>query len=133
VRITAQLIEAETGAHLWANRFDSSLDVSTFTYKSQAIAKAGRSLGVRYVLECCERSRIANGCGIAAALSALVPRFLQLLFYPRCLAGCFLLALVVASFWHRSPPRYRRVLRVIGSLDGAGFGPDPAGGLEGSM
>jgi TolB-like protein len=26
LRITAQLIEAETGAHLWANRFDGSLD-----------------------------------------------------------------------------------------------------------
>jgi adenylate cyclase len=26
VRITAQLIDAENGAHLWANRFDSSLD-----------------------------------------------------------------------------------------------------------
>jgi adenylate cyclase len=26
VRITAQLIEAETGAHLWADRFDGSLD-----------------------------------------------------------------------------------------------------------
>ena len=26
VRITAQLIEAESGAHLWADRFDGSLD-----------------------------------------------------------------------------------------------------------
>ena len=26
VRITAQLIEAETGTHLWADRFDGSLD-----------------------------------------------------------------------------------------------------------
>ena len=26
LRITAQLIEAETGAHLWADRFDGSLD-----------------------------------------------------------------------------------------------------------
>src|SRR4030095_10926182 len=26
VRITAQLIEAETGAHLWADRFDGSLE-----------------------------------------------------------------------------------------------------------
>jgi adenylate cyclase len=26
VRITAQLIEAETGAHLWADHFDGSLE-----------------------------------------------------------------------------------------------------------
>ena len=26
VRITAQLIEAETGTHLWADRFDGSLE-----------------------------------------------------------------------------------------------------------
>jgi adenylate cyclase len=26
VRITAQLIDAETGAHLWADRFDGSLE-----------------------------------------------------------------------------------------------------------
>ena len=26
LRITAQLIEADTGAHLWADRFDGALD-----------------------------------------------------------------------------------------------------------
>jgi adenylate cyclase len=34
VRITAQLIEAETGVHLWADRFDGSLD-DVFTFQDQ--------------------------------------------------------------------------------------------------
>jgi TolB-like protein/class 3 adenylate cyclase len=41
VRITAQLIEAETGAHLWAERFDGSLD-DIFELQDQvAISVAG--------------------------------------------------------------------------------------------
>lgn len=34
VRITAQLIEAETGVHLWADRFDGSLE-DVFTFQDQ--------------------------------------------------------------------------------------------------
>ena len=37
VRITAQLIEAETGAHLWADRFDGSLD-DVFDLQDQVAA-----------------------------------------------------------------------------------------------
>ena len=41
VRITAQLIEAETGAHLWADRFDGSLE-DVFDLQDQvAISVAG--------------------------------------------------------------------------------------------
>jgi adenylate cyclase len=41
VRITAQLIEAETGTHLWADRFDGSLE-GVFELQNQvAISVAG--------------------------------------------------------------------------------------------
>src|ERR1700726_3549863 len=41
VRITAQLIEAESGAHLWADRFDGSLE-DVFDLQDQvAISVAG--------------------------------------------------------------------------------------------
>jgi adenylate cyclase len=43
VRITAQLIEAETGTHLWADRFDGSLE-DVFDLQDQiAISVAGSS------------------------------------------------------------------------------------------
>jgi len=41
VRITAQLIEAETGAHLWADRFDGSLDDIFDLQDKVAISIAG--------------------------------------------------------------------------------------------
>ena len=41
VRITAQLIEAETGAHLWADRFDGSLDDVLDLQDQVAISVAG--------------------------------------------------------------------------------------------
>jgi adenylate cyclase len=41
VRITAQLIEAETGAHLWADRFDGSLDAVFDLQDQVAISVAG--------------------------------------------------------------------------------------------
>jgi hypothetical protein len=41
VRITAQLIDAETGAHLWANRFDGSLEDIFDLQDSIASAVAG--------------------------------------------------------------------------------------------
>ena len=41
VRITAQLIDAETGAHLWADRFDGSLeDDLSFKTKSPSASLA---------------------------------------------------------------------------------------------
>jgi TolB-like protein len=41
VRITAQLIEAETGAHLWADRFDGSLEYVFELQEQVAISVAG--------------------------------------------------------------------------------------------
>src|SRR5262249_40040270 len=41
VRITAQLIEAETGAHLWADRFDGSLEDVFELQERVAISVAG--------------------------------------------------------------------------------------------
>jgi adenylate cyclase len=41
VRITAQLIEATTGAHLWADRFDGSVDDAFELQDSVAISVAG--------------------------------------------------------------------------------------------
>jgi adenylate cyclase len=41
VRITAQLIEAETGAHLWADRFDGSLEDVFELQEQVAISVAG--------------------------------------------------------------------------------------------
>src|SRR5215471_857420 len=41
VRITAQLIEAETGAHLWADRFDGSLEAIFDLQDQVAISVAG--------------------------------------------------------------------------------------------
>src|SRR6516165_7999284 len=43
VRITAQLIEAETGAHLWADRFDGSLEDVFDLQDRVAISVAGSS------------------------------------------------------------------------------------------
>jgi len=41
VRITAQLIEAETGAHLWAERFDGSLEAIFDLQDQVAVSVAG--------------------------------------------------------------------------------------------
>ena len=41
VRITGQLIEAETGAHLWADRFDGSLE-DVFELQDQVAIKRRR-------------------------------------------------------------------------------------------
>jgi len=57
VRITVQLIEAETGAHLWADRFDGSLE-DVFDLQDQvAIAVAGV---IEPALLGAETARIAN-------------------------------------------------------------------------
>jgi adenylate cyclase len=57
VRITAQLIEAETGAHLWADRFDGSLE-DVFDLQDQvATSVAGV---IEPTLQAAEFSRAAN-------------------------------------------------------------------------
>jgi adenylate cyclase len=57
VRITAQLIEAETGAHLWADRFDGSLE-DVFELQDQvAVSVAGV---IEPALQAAEAARSAN-------------------------------------------------------------------------
>jgi adenylate cyclase len=44
VRVNAQLIDAETGAHLWADRFEEDV-VDLFKLQDEVVARLGRSLG----------------------------------------------------------------------------------------
>jgi adenylate cyclase len=57
VRITAQLIEAETGAHLWADRFDGSLEDVFELQEQVAISVAGV---IEPALQAAEGARSAN-------------------------------------------------------------------------
>ena len=57
VRITAQLIEAETGAHLWADRFDGSLEDVFELQEQVAISVAGV---IEPALQAAESARSAN-------------------------------------------------------------------------
>jgi tetratricopeptide (TPR) repeat protein len=57
VRITAQLIEAETGAHLWAERFDGSLEDTFELQDKVAVSVAGV---IEPALQAAEAARSAN-------------------------------------------------------------------------
>jgi len=57
VRITGQLIEAETGAHLWADRFDGSLEDVFELQEEVAISVAGV---IEPALQAAESARSAN-------------------------------------------------------------------------
>jgi len=57
VRITAQLIEAETGAHLWADRFDGSLEDVFELQEQVAISAAGV---IEPALQAAESARSAS-------------------------------------------------------------------------
>ena len=57
VRITAQLIEAETGTHLWADRFDGSLD-DVFDLQDQVAASVAGV--IEPTLQVAEFTRAAN-------------------------------------------------------------------------
>jgi adenylate cyclase len=57
VRITAQLIEAETGAHLWADRFDGALEDVFELQEQVAISVAGV---IEPALQAAEVARAAN-------------------------------------------------------------------------
>jgi adenylate cyclase len=57
VRVTAQLIEAETGAHLWADRFDSSLE-DVFDLQGQVAASVAGV--IEPALQAAETMRSAN-------------------------------------------------------------------------
>jgi TolB-like protein/class 3 adenylate cyclase len=57
VRITAQLIEAETGAHLWADRFDGSLED---VFELQEQVATGVAGVIEPALQAAETARSAN-------------------------------------------------------------------------
>ena len=44
VRVNAQLIDAETGAHLWADRFEEEI-ADLFKLQDQVVARLGNSVG----------------------------------------------------------------------------------------
>jgi adenylate cyclase len=54
VRVNAQLIDAETGAHLWADRFEEDL-ADLFKLQDQIVARLGSSLGYELVKAEAER------------------------------------------------------------------------------
>jgi adenylate cyclase len=54
VRVNAQLIDAETGAHLWADRFEEDL-ADLFKLQDQVVARLGSSLGYELVKAEAER------------------------------------------------------------------------------
>src|SRR5271166_2187096 len=59
VRVNAQLVDAESGAHLWADRFEE--DVSdVFKLQDQAVARLGTALGFELVKAEAEKSAHSN-------------------------------------------------------------------------
>src|ERR1700677_5297350 len=48
VRVNAQLIDAESGAHLWADRFEEDL-ADVFKLQDQIVARLGNALGFELV------------------------------------------------------------------------------------
>ena len=55
VRVNAQLIDAETGAHLWAERFEEDL-ADLFKLQDQVVARLGNALGFELVKAEAEKS-----------------------------------------------------------------------------
>ena len=56
VRITAQLIDAATGAHLWAERYDRTLE-DVFAVQDEVVATIAATLAGRIELAGAERAR----------------------------------------------------------------------------
>ena len=54
VRVNAQLIDAESGAHLWADRFEEDL-ADLFKLQDQVVARLGNALGVELIKAEAER------------------------------------------------------------------------------
>ena len=48
MRVNAQLIDAETGAHLWADRFEEDI-TDLFKLQDQVVARLGNTLGVELI------------------------------------------------------------------------------------
>ena len=59
VRVNAQLIDAETGAHLWADRFDEEI-ADLFKLQDQVVARLGNALGFELVKAEAERSALST-------------------------------------------------------------------------
>ena len=59
VRVNAQLIDAETGAHLWADRFEEDV-ADLFKLQDQVVARLANSLGYELVKAEAERSPRSN-------------------------------------------------------------------------
>ena len=55
VRVNAQLIDAETGAHLWADRFEEDV-ADLFKLQDQVVARLGNALGFELVKAEAEKS-----------------------------------------------------------------------------
>ena len=59
VRVNAQLIDAETGAHLWADRFEEDV-ADLFKLQDQVVARLGNALGFELVKAEAEKSARSN-------------------------------------------------------------------------
>ena len=59
VRVNAQLIDAEFGAHLWADRFEEDV-ADLFKLQDQVVARLGNALGFELVKAEAERSARSN-------------------------------------------------------------------------
>ena len=59
VRVNAQLVDAETGAHLWADRFEEDV-ADLFKLQDQVVARLGNALGFELVKAEAERARRSN-------------------------------------------------------------------------
>ena len=59
VRVNAQLIDAESGAHLWADRFDGRL-AGLFQLQDQIVASLGSQLGAELIADEAQRGRRAS-------------------------------------------------------------------------
>jgi hypothetical protein len=68
VRVNAQLVDAETGAHLWADRFEEDL-ADLFKLQDQVVARLANSLGYQLVKAEAEKAvRSKNPDGIDLAM-----------------------------------------------------------------
>ena len=59
VRVNAQLVDAETGAHLWADRFEEDV-ADQFKLQDQVVARLGNALGFELVKAEAEKSARSN-------------------------------------------------------------------------
>jgi TolB-like protein/Flp pilus assembly protein TadD len=59
VRVSAQLVDAETGAHLWADRFEEDVG-DLFKLRDQVVARLGNALGFQLIRAEAEKSGRSN-------------------------------------------------------------------------